>query len=102
MELCFTLYRHYNADDELLYIGITYRGERRAVKEHAISQDWWPEVSYTKYNHKFADLQELEAAERAAVRAEHPVHNRVRFKVGKYPTDQEKRAAWLKSKGILA
>jgi predicted GIY-YIG superfamily endonuclease len=95
----FTLYRHYNAADELLYIGITIRGERR-MREHADDKDWWKDVAYTKYDHSFADRASLEAAEAAAVIAENPVHNKKRFTKGRYPTDAERRAAWLKSHGI--
>ena len=95
---CYSLYRHYDANDTLLYIGITYRGEKR-MREHARKQDWWRDVTYTRYDHNFASLTALEEAEQTAIRTESPLHNKRRFEPRKYPSDRERRTAWLKAHG---
>ena len=97
---CCTLYRHYNAEDELLYVGITFRGEKR-MREHAKTQTWWKEVAYTRYDHNFSSLAELEIAETAAIRCEEPRYNKKRYQPRLYKSDQEKRQEWLEAHGVF-
>lgn len=68
-----TLYRFYDADDRLLYVGITNETGRR-FKQHSVSQVWWAEVTTTS-TEEFATRLEAATAERAAIAAERPVHN---------------------------
>lgn len=68
-----TLYRFWNADDVLLYIGITGDPATR-WGQHGEDKGWWREVSRVTVQH-FADRRGLEDAEVAAIRTEHPVHN---------------------------
>ncbi len=68
-----TLYRFYAADEVLLYIGITNDAGTR-WRDHAKLKGWWREVATIKVEH-FDTRADVEAAERAAIRAERPVHN---------------------------
>jgi hypothetical protein len=67
------LYRHYDVDGVLLYVGITESPEGR-TREHARSSVW------VRYAHHmtaewFDSRDDAEAAERAAIRNEMPVFN---------------------------
>lgn len=67
------LYRFYDADVKLLYVGITNDPWRR-WREHVREQPWYPQVKHqavTWYESKFT----AERAERAAIRCEHPQFN---------------------------
>jgi excinuclease UvrABC nuclease subunit len=76
------VYRHFDATGRLLYVGSTGDPEAR-WKQHqrqsgwvmaglvdSITVEWWPSRA------------EARAAERVAIRAENPVYNRLRPKVG--------------------
>jgi predicted GIY-YIG superfamily endonuclease len=69
----FTLYRFYAADDSLLYIGLTVDPGRR-MREHKAGKPWWTEIARIELEH-LSSLEELRAAERAAIIAEQPLHN---------------------------
>jgi hypothetical protein len=68
-----TLYRHYDAADRLLYVGIA-GCERARRQAHKSQSPWFPLVSRTA-------LEEFETrtlalkAERAAIKAERPIYN---------------------------
>lgn len=67
------LYRLYNADDELLYIGITFDWYTRRAG-HQSDKYWWPEVvrnERTEYPSRIAAA----LAERDAIMAELPRYN---------------------------
>jgi hypothetical protein len=70
------LYRCYDHQGDLLYIGQTTRpiGVREA--EHAQAAWWWPAVAYVTYQDVSGDLA---AAEACAIRAERPWWNRVQY-----------------------
>lgn len=68
-----TLYRFYDADGRLLYVGITDLPGRR-FKEHSAAKDWWPLVVEIKIEH-LSSRPELEASEAAAIKAERPLYN---------------------------
>lgn len=68
-----TLYRFYDADDRLLYIGISERGPER-WKAHRKDKPWWGELARTTTEHYETRAEALEA-ERAAIIAEKPLHN---------------------------
>lgn len=72
-----TLYRHFDAADELLYVGIAFEPAARR-RQHAADKLWWLEVARTSYEHHPTREAALQA-EAAAIRAERPrwnvVHN---------------------------
>jgi hypothetical protein len=68
-----TLYRFYDADDRLLYVGISERGPER-WRAHRKDKPWWTEVVRTTTEHYDNRAAALEA-ERAAIIAEQPAYN---------------------------
>ncbi len=74
-----TLYRFFNVERDLLYVGITADPTRRFDK-HSREKDWWTEVEIIEMQH-FPDRQSVLAAEREAIRDEKPLHN-VRMNAG--------------------
>ena len=67
------LYRLYSAQDELLYVGISGRIDRR-MDGHAISQPWWGDVARAEAT--WHDTREAaDTAETAAILAEGPRYN---------------------------
>jgi hypothetical protein len=73
------LYRFYNADGALLYVGITENTVQR-WRGHASEKPWWPEV-VRKTVDWFDDRATAEVNERVAIRSEDPRYN-VRHKGG--------------------
>jgi predicted GIY-YIG superfamily endonuclease len=79
-----TLYRFYNTDDELLYVGISEKGPER-WKAHRKDKPWWTDVARTTTEHY--DTRQLALdAERAAIIAEHPKHNVVHNQGSRRPS----------------
>jgi hypothetical protein len=71
-----TLYRFFDAESVLLYIGITARGLAR-WHQHADDKPWWPQVASCTTEH-FPSRAEAYAAEREAIRTERPRYNVIR------------------------
>lgn len=69
-----TLYRYYNSDDELLYVGITGGGSKRQA-QHSRKSAWFSEVKYAHFEH-FDTRDEASQAELRAIYIEQPKHNR--------------------------
>lgn len=69
------LYRFFDADGVLLYIGKTVNPSAR-FKEHCSVKSWWQEVSHIRLEHQ-QSLGELNEAERIAIQTEHPKYNRI-------------------------
>jgi predicted GIY-YIG superfamily endonuclease len=69
------LYRFFDADHQLLYVGITSDPETR-WKSHGryAASTWWPKV-HSKTMHWFDDRTEAVAAELKAIRSESPLYN---------------------------
>lgn len=67
------LYRFWNADNELLYIGITVHLPTR-LTQHRAEKDWWAEVTAITLEH-YNTREDVLAAERAAIEAEWPIWN---------------------------
>jgi hypothetical protein len=68
------LYRWYDASGDLLYIGISVQPWARAG-HHVITQDWAEQMAVCVVEwHQ--DRAAAEAAERAAIKAERPRHNK--------------------------
>ena len=71
--MTYTLYRHYNEDDVLLYVGVSMRVLLRTVA-HARSSSWFKDVNYITLEH-FVDRTSVLAAEAKAIGLEDPKHN---------------------------
>lgn len=68
-----TLYRLYDCDEQLLYVGIsTDFGQR--FDEHRAEKAWWSEVTSVRLHH-FDDRPSATRAERQAIASEAPRHN---------------------------
>lgn len=68
-----SLYRYYDENGVLLYVGITGRGLSRNV-EHNKSKPWWSNVRRQEVDH-YPDRARALAAERAAIRQYRPPYN---------------------------
>lgn len=67
------LYRLYDANERLLYVGITSNPKSR-MNAHAIDKEWWDSVATREFEW-FDTREEAAAAEVVAIRAEQPIHN---------------------------
>lgn len=68
-----TLYRFFNANDELLYVGVTMNPPQR-FRTHALLKEWWDEVDRIDLE-RHETRADVLAAEEAAIRTERPLHN---------------------------
>lgn len=67
------LYRHWNADGELLYVGISLNAVSR-LAQHRVEANWFDDIARIDIEWH-PDRSSADAAERAAIKAEHPLHN---------------------------
>lgn len=67
------LYRFFDLDKRLLYVGITNSPPAR-FRRHGSQKEWWEEVSSITLE-RFPDRASLKAAETKAIRSEDPVYN---------------------------
>jgi excinuclease UvrABC nuclease subunit len=77
-----TLYRFYDANDDLLYVGITKFFEPR-LKQHYRNAEWFFDTAFVRLEH-FATRQEVETAESYAIKNENP-----RYNIAKNPDKQQ-------------
>lgn len=68
-----SLYRFFDAEGQLLYVGITARNVDR-MHNHARHKPWWHHVATATFQH-FPNRALALLAEAVAIRIEHPVHN---------------------------
>ena len=68
-----TLYRFFDDDDNLLYVGISVNAYNRA-KQHSKDKHWWPEVKSITLN-VYPDRESVELAEINAIKTEKPIYN---------------------------
>jgi hypothetical protein len=69
------LYRFYDTDGQLLYIGISFSAIQRAA-QHRDAQPWWSDVARMDIEHLGTTTRRnAEQLERAAIAAESPRHN---------------------------
>lgn len=78
-----TLYRFFDVQDRLLYVGIAGRPAERA-HQHSKEKEWWLEVTRSTYEH-FTTREAAAAAEVAAIVTEHPLYNVVHNTKGSSP-----------------
>lgn len=67
------VYRFYDADDNLLYIGSSKQLDVR-YKDHAKKKPWWPDV-HRKTETWYPTRERAYAAERGAIQTERPKYN---------------------------
>lgn len=69
------LYRLFDADDRLLYVGISLHAIQRAT-EHRRDKPWWPLVARMEFEHLEVESRaDAEAIEREVIAVERPVYN---------------------------
>lgn len=73
VEAVHTVYFYFDADDQLLYVGVTGQAHWRA-RQHNSTSRWWPLVAYAKFEH-YSDPQEALDAERRAIELLKPLYN---------------------------
>jgi len=90
------LYRHFDAQGRLLYVGISLSAVAR-LTQHRNSSDWYSQISRVEIQ-KFDTRLEAEGAEWEAIQKENPIHNII----GNKPTsrlskfEREKRPFYYK------
>jgi predicted GIY-YIG superfamily endonuclease len=67
------LYRYFDAEGRLLYVGISFSAVARA-SQHRSEKGWWPDVA-TMTVERHDTRAEALAAEAIAIRTEKPLHN---------------------------
>jgi predicted GIY-YIG superfamily endonuclease len=72
----FFVYRHFNKDDNLLYVGMSTDPQRR-LKEHASRSHWYDEIAnMTVSKRKYKSFMDALSAETKAIRTEKPKYNK--------------------------
>lgn len=73
--LCKTvqLYRHFDKDQTLLYVGLTNDVFRR-LSEHKLGTRWFEQITHVSVEH-FDTREEAQQAETKAIETEAPLHN---------------------------
>ncbi|MDF1606933.1 GIY-YIG nuclease family protein [Hoeflea sp. YIM 152468] len=94
----YAVYRHFDENDQLLYIGQSLNPLRR-MEEHKYQSDWFDsiaKVTIEKFNEHAAAL----VAEAAAIRAEKPMHNvqYARTKAERHKTPRADRQAEMRQR----
>jgi excinuclease UvrABC nuclease subunit len=77
-----TLYRFYNSDNVLLYVGITKFFDPR-MRQHYKNSDWFFESSHAVFEH-FQTRMEVEHRETEVIKLEKPLYN-----IAKNPDKEE-------------
>jgi len=89
-----TLYRFYNIDDVLLYVGITEAGAMR-WSSHRRGKEWWGDVARVTVDH-FPDRQTAAEAEVRAIKTEGPLYNVMHSRKKGIPIKGERgRGTWV-------
>ncbi len=74
------IYRFYGADRELIYLGRTGSDPTFRWKQHRKNSAWWPLAAFVSIERVDGDRDQLDAIEKAAIRAEHPRFNKIHTK----------------------
>ena len=80
-----TLYRLFDADDQLLYVGIS-RNWRERFHAHEKAQPWWNEVTKITLE-RFDSREAVAEAERVAIKVERPTKNKQHSQTYESPQD---------------
>ena len=70
----FELYRHFDCDDVLLYIGQSYSAYKRLTEGHKRTAHWYESIVRQEIE-RFPSQQALDDAEVEAIKKEKPMHN---------------------------
>lgn len=96
-----TLYRFFDAEDRLLYIGVSSRFEMRQ-NTHRATQPWWPDVARSEVQPLTgltrAQAQKIEAA---AIITERPLHN-TQHNPDRVPPQREPKVRQASPSEVLA
>lgn len=68
------LYRHYDGEGRLLYVGIAVDALKR-LNQHYDTAEWYDEIVYVTIQ-RYSDRTDLEIAEKVAIEQESPLFNR--------------------------
>ena len=68
------LYRHYDKEWNLLYVGISLNAIKRMIDHRSQSKEWFDEIAFTQRK-TYPNRAEAEKAEAIAIRNENPKHN---------------------------
>lgn len=71
---CEILYRLRGVNGDLLYVGITRDWPTR-MKQHQADKPWWSEVAGIELVRVLGTRQQIEAIEKAVIKAERPIYN---------------------------
>lgn len=71
------LYRQYDSNDRLLYVGISIDPRGRTAN-HMRGARWFDQVAYITFERGFNDIEALRRAERMAIAGEKPLYNKDR------------------------
>jgi excisionase family DNA binding protein len=85
---CF-LYRHFDAEGNLLYVGVSLSAMNR-LAQHKDASVWFPRIATVKIK-PFPSREKALAAEREAITAEKPLHNVVHARRQKDVEDEDVR-----------
>lgn len=69
------VYRHFDADGALLYVGACIN-HRSREQRHKSQSDWWPDSARVDAEY-YGTMREALAAERVAIYFEKPIHNKL-------------------------
>ena len=86
----FTLYRLWDARNDLLYVGKCINGLDR-IPDHMNEKPWWDEVTHATFEKSFQSDEELIAAETVAIEVEKPKYNKTgkRYRQEKWKAKQQ-------------
>jgi predicted GIY-YIG superfamily endonuclease len=80
------LYRLYDSDDNLLYVGISKSAMNR-IGQHLSTQPWAANINRMTIEH-FTDRAAVQKAERLAIATENPIYNKHRFSATQVPIEE--------------
>ncbi len=94
-----TLYRMFNSDNELLYVGITNNLFGRFAG-HSDDKEWFDEIAYATFEHH-ANRYEVDKAETLAIQLENPKYNRAKNPAYESATDHYRKLKGAPSFGAI-
>jgi hypothetical protein len=68
------LYRHFDSEGRLLYVGISWCSLERLMNGHRSTANWFPQITRVEIE-RFPSRAEAMAAENRAIEAEGPLYN---------------------------
>ncbi len=83
------LYRHFDNDGKLLYVGISLNAVKR-LAQHKIHAHWFESISQIKIE-SFETREAAVLAERNAISNENPIHNLMRPSIKPHPLSSKER-----------